>query len=382
MGTISARKITDALAKARNVGLVEERFTIFDCEVVLRNLRPDEYTACIDECKELEDAAFMYAYQKAHICRSIIEINGVDLRDVDFVEVEEDDPKKPGSTKTVKLELHKYVLSHVIVSWGKEAITVAFRKFGDVQSLAEKKAKEGITFVLPEETADEKLRRLLGEIKELEDEIPPTLLEKVLDEYGLMSKSTAEEAKAAMERADQLAREAEARNEAPPEPPPAAAPPPHPAAPPPPAPPVASAPQTAPQAAPAGSTPDEIMRSRQPLNRQPLPVDPHKVLQDRVAQAQANAPPVARSSRTAEIAALQADAGAAAIADAPPTSLPTHLTGPGGIPIPVVQPAQPGEIAELATKGQDRVDPKALAQALDRPPPAGINPRYKPPPRM
>jgi hypothetical protein len=42
MGTISAKNINQALTKARDVGYVEEPFTIGDVSIVLRNLRPDQ----------------------------------------------------------------------------------------------------------------------------------------------------------------------------------------------------------------------------------------------------------------------------------------------------------------------------------------------------
>lgn len=379
MGTISAKKITDALAKARNVGIVEESFTIDDCTLTLRNLRPDEYTAVLAECKELEELDYLYGYQKGHVARALVEINGLSLRDVDLVEVEEDDPKKPGTVKTVKLELHAYVRRMLLDSWGKEAIFNAYRKFGDVVKKAEDKAKEGITFILPEESPEEKFRRVLGELKEIEDDIPGVLIDKVLDDYGFMRKSTAEEIKAAMEKADKLAREQREQEgaQSPPDdgegsgtPPPAAAapvaPPPPPAAPPPAAPPVAAA-------------PEDLMSRRQPLNRA-LPVDPHQALQARVAQAQAEQPPAnatapAVLTKAAQIAALEADAGL----DAHPEL--THLPGPGGVQVPIA-PANREEVAELRSKGQEAVDPKAFHQIVERGPSAGINPRYRPPSRM
>lgn len=95
MAVISAKKITDALAKARDIGVTEEPLTICDATIVLRNLRPDEYTAVYEDNKEREGLDSLYSFQKGHLCRSIVEINGVDLREADFVEVEEEviDPK-------------------------------------------------------------------------------------------------------------------------------------------------------------------------------------------------------------------------------------------------------------------------------------------------
>ena len=131
MGTIPVKTLKDALAKVRNVGLVEEAFSLEGCDFVLRNLRPAEYAAVIQDCADLEDVAYLNRYQMAHLCRSIVEIDGVDLRDVTLVQVDE---------KT-KLELHQYLMDHVIATWSKEVLYVAFRKFGDVVETPPEKPK-------------------------------------------------------------------------------------------------------------------------------------------------------------------------------------------------------------------------------------------------
>ena len=94
MGVVSAKQLNEALAQAKSVGLVEEKFKMGDCEIAVRNLRPEEYESVVQECKDLEDLAYLNKWQEGHVCRSIIEINGVDLRDTDFVEVEEPDPHR------------------------------------------------------------------------------------------------------------------------------------------------------------------------------------------------------------------------------------------------------------------------------------------------
>src|ERR1700722_11626703 len=111
MGTLSAKKINAAIQKAKNLGFCEEPVTLGgDVEVVLRSLRPDEYESIAEELKDLQgDLQVLNAFQKAHICRSICQINGVDFRGVTLVEVEEPDPKTPGQMKTFKRELHEYI---------------------------------------------------------------------------------------------------------------------------------------------------------------------------------------------------------------------------------------------------------------------------------
>jgi hypothetical protein len=369
MGTIDGKKLRDALTKAKNIGLVEDTFTIGDCEVTLRSLRPDEYAAVLQESQGLNDVEYLHTYQRGHLARSIVAINGLDLHDVQFVDDEEPDPKRPDKTRTVKLELPAYLIKHVLSTWGKESVYTAYRKFGDVVELAERKAKEGITFLLPEETDEERYRRLLLEAKEAEESVPSTLVDRILDELGLMRKSTADEIKTAMEKTDQLAREqtAVSPEPAPPEPPPVIA--------------VPVLDTTAPVPATAAPV---------PTPRQARPVDPHQTLQQAIAARQAASPDAvgqavvqasqidpAAVKRSAAIAALEANGTAPEPIVAPRRELPTTLPGSQG-PIEVLQQVQePVEITK-----QERFDPAAATAILDKPAAGGINPRFHPPTRI
>ena len=340
MGTISAKKLNEALSKAKNVGIVEESFTIDGCDLVLRNLRPDEYAAVLQECQGFEDIAYLNAYQKGHIAKAIVVVNGVDLHDTQLVEVEEEDPKHPGQIKNVKLELHAYLLKFVISTWSQEVVRSVYLKFGDVVALAERKAKDGITFIVPEETDEEKYCRLLLEAQSCQDDIPDTLVDKILDDLGLMRKSTAEEVKAAMEAADQLAREqAEKEQQI-----------------------KQSQEQPSPEPIPE---PQEV---RQPLNKAPgtPPVDPHQTLQQVIAARQASSQAVHQEAQADAVAASRAAKIAALEAGVTPEEA-----------VPVF--AQPTEPVEL--KKQAPIDPNEVSKILDRPPAAGINPRFRPPQR-
>jgi hypothetical protein len=349
MGTISAKKLNEALSRAKNVGLVEESFIIDGCDLTLRNLRPDEYAATLQDCQGLEDVSYLNAYQRGHIARSIIAINGVDFHETEFVEVEEDDPKKPGQIKLVKLELHNYLSRYILGTWSKESIYTAYRKFGDVLELAERKAKAGIDFVIPEETEAEKYRRLLIEAKEVESNIPDTLLDKILDDMGFLRKSTAADLKAAMEKTDQLAREQAEK-----EPEPA----------------VEKEAEPAQEAAPpVQASVDSRLVMNQPVGAKP--VDPHQTLQQAIAARQAGAqapqtapqPEPTAASRSAKIAALEADAG--------------DLSLSGG-----VEPGMNREMEVIELKKLERIDPKIVGQIVDQAPVSGINPRFRPPPRV
>ena len=379
MGTLSARNLRESLQKAKNIGIVEERVTLFgDVELVVRNLRPDEYEAIQAECKDQEGLDYLYAFQEGHVKRAIVEMNGQDLRDVEFVEDEEEDPKKPGTTKKVKHELADWLYKNFVSTWSKEALYVAFRKVEDAVERAEKRAKDGIEFLTPDETDEDRLRRLVGELKELEDALPAKLVDHVFDENGLMRKSTADEIKRAMEKAGELARaEEEAKKAA------AAAQPAIVTPPPAPQPLVTPPPQPEPQPqSESGLSPADLMRNRQPMNQasvdvpQPVVISPgarQNTVPARQPQQSSAAPPEAipgpslhgsAAVRSARNAALEAEADAAG------------ALATGGQTLP----AKPAEVP-IIEKRQAQIDPKAAATVMDPKPRGGINPHYRPPPR-
>jgi hypothetical protein len=365
MGTLSAKKLNESLNKAKNVGIVEESCVVAGCDIVLRNLRPDEYTAILRDCEELKnETEFLSTWQKGHVSRSIVVLNGVDFHDVDFVEVEEDDPKRPGQVRTIKLELHNYLLKHVLSTWGQEPLQVAFRKFWDVKELAERKAKEGVNFIVPEETTEEKYRRLLLEAKECESELPETLMAKILEDAGLIRISTKGEIEKALEGF-------------------------HPE-------PMAPEPEPAPEPAAAVPEPVQAQPLPQPPREPQRPVDPHRTFQAAVASRQNQAqkapepaiavpvsPSTPVSARASEIAFIEENLGdAGADVSVPAMELPKTLLGPNGKQIPVV--ADPFTTANevVSLQQQAAFDPAAARQILDKPPAAGLNPRFKPPQRV
>jgi hypothetical protein len=409
MGTISSKALREALTRAKSIGLVEERFQIGDCDIVLRNLRPDEYEAVLNELRELENLEYLNAFQKAHIARSIVELNGCDLRDSQFVEDEQPDPKNPGSMKKVKLELHAFLRKNVLDSWSKEAIFVAYRKFGDVVSAAEKQAKDKVTFTTVEEIPADKLRRMLGEVRELEEEIPPALVEATLAEFGYAHKITM-----TLDRRD-------APDGAPPQQG---------------APPEGSPPNTPPQGTqPQTTQPNQghdlvrMMRERVPMNQtaaatapMPPPVEPPPV----VYQAPSPAPvpqyaqpqPVPVPLPTPVVYAQQPVQQVTPVyptAGHMPPGVPVHVM-PGqampGAPVPppptgygpvpqtmemgvdpslaaallegstqVGRPA-PSEVPIISGSGTEKVNVEEVRKIIDQPPKVGMNPYYRPPTRL
>lgn len=337
MTTLSESRILGALVKATGVGLVEERFTVGGCEVVMRNLRPDEYDAITSEIKDLQDAAYLYAFQLGHICRSIVEIGGVDLREVEYVQAELPDPvpEDTGRMKRVLLEKHDWLATKVLMTWSREALATCYRKFADVLTLAEERASSGITFVVPDETDEDKFKRLLNEALAATENIPEELVLRLFDQAGFVKKSTAAERQVAEEKLSKLKAETEAA-----EPVPASEPPP-------------VVPTN-----PAQPTPQELMRRRQPLNQvvvaAPEPPPPPAPVQVESGGLR---------GRALELAAIEAQA----LAD-----LPQQV----GLP-----PKPRPEDIPVLSGGPSGADSKGLAGVLDQPPVAGVNPRFRPPPR-
>jgi hypothetical protein len=351
MARLQAKKIADALKKAQRVGEVEESFTVDGCEVVLRSLRPSEIEAATTASNEFEDLAFINAFKRERICRSVVELNGESLREYDFVEVEveETDPlTKEMALRTVVLERHQFIADYVFSTWSGEAVDTAYRKYNDLMAKAEKRAVEGVAFTVPEETPEDKYRRLLVEAKELEGEIPFELVGRILNEVGYVAKSSKEELEAAESKLAQVSPE-----EATP------------------------SPET-----PRGPTPlpdpRALVAARVPLNQravslpvpapsqEPVPASPRGAVPPQELQARPVIPvSPAALKRAQELQAIEA-LGPVPLEDSPTVQGVSRLAD---------------GIAELK-EPMAGIDQKAAERIFEQPPVAGINPRYRPPPRM
>lgn len=412
MATLQAKRIKDALQKVRRVGRIEEPVTIAGCDITFQNLSPDEFEAVLNEIDGLEDVAYAHAYQMEQISRSVVEIDGQNLRDVDLIE---DDvpvgqfllevvlPNKAmadsvalklremkltatvtqqpeGGTKTVRSERHQWLKDNVLKTWGREALTVAWRKFTELTIKAEDVAKKNVEFIIPDETAEDKFRRLLNELREVEDEMPDDLVNRILRDAGLLKKSSREELDAVNESlrevgpgADQLEQVAEPEVQPEPVQVPQVTPPPPPV-------------QHALPAGPPGVPPDvqQAMASRQRLNDQnvnipvpapppgtvsaaPRPQVPRQIRQAAMQNTQGVQPQGAgintRPARTNEIAALESQLDPS-IAESAPMPLRPHQA----------------EVPELSRPIQG-VDGKELMGIVNRPPMVGRNPKFRPPQR-
>ena len=342
MTTLQASRLKGLLDQAKNIGLCEESVTVAGLEVTVRNLKPQDYSDIYKELEPVEEGVeYMHAHQIEHVSRAICEIAGQDLRDVEFIEVERlNDKEEP---VTVNIPRHEWVKEEVISTWGREAIHVVHRKFLDAAAEAEKKSREGVSFKIPDETDEEKFRRLLNEAMAAAEELPDDMRNAILKESDLLVATSEEELKAANERAKQFLVEQRARREAreatqeedsgeePQEPS-------QPVSPPPPV----TAPRQLVEAAEEplepSLSPEELMARRTPLNREAIeaPVPKTQDVQTVIVNKRPPPPPVDQvvsslspkaAARAAQYAALEANAGAEGLdvsGDAPPISRLQH----------------------------------------------------------
>jgi hypothetical protein len=338
MSTLSAKRIKEALKGAGKVGHIEEAFTLAGLPIVLQSLTQDDYEAIHQEVIEKDDLAYLYALRTEHLARSTVELGDLDLRPFAFVEVEEDivDPTNGVTKQVVNVERHAYLRDHVFKEWSREALDAAYRKFLDVEAKSERHATAGIVFETTQETAGEKYRRLAGELRELEAEVPTELANRVLLDHGYLRRSTEAEMTAASDRL----RRQDVPDPGPPDP------------------------------GPRVPTPEEIMQARRPLNQGPsvvanVPAPP--VAPPVVAARPPRMPPEGvLSHRSAQYAQIEQEAG---------LELGNDL---GNQVVPANLPVR----AATEMKPVLRPDPVTAARVIDAPPGGGINPRYRPPPRM
>jgi len=373
MPVLSAQKILESLARARAIGHVEESVTIAGCAITLQSLRPEEYEVIHAESNEKQDLAYLNAYRMEHLCRSIVVLNDLDFHDVTGVEIEVEEPdERTGAMtkKNVVIEKNDFVRDHILSTWSREAVDVCFQKFNDVIAMAERVSSDGVKFETADETSEEKYRRLLSEMKDIEGTIPAELAARLLDDAGLSKKVTSIDMEAAEQRLGKLAAEAAQRDAD--EPAEAASTAPRrPAYEQPPVQPAAPS-ITVPngladqirqkvQASPEGSqiraaSPEQLAKMRTPLNQGPTP--PMMEPQQHVGQV----PQVARSNQ------------------GPPPVY--HRSQQIAMEEGIDMPAVAGGTEILTLEHQPKLDPKGAMSIIDRPPQGGTNPRFRPPPRM
>jgi hypothetical protein len=357
MAVLKASRLKAVLDKARNAGQVEESVTIAGLDLSFRSLHSEAYNDILAELNEVSETSYPMCYQIEHVCRSLVEIDGQDLRDVDYVEVEGE-----GVSGPVKVERHQWVRDNLVSTWSREMVQIAFRKVLDAVAGAEQKASEGVQFRVESESDEEKYRRLLSEAKEVAADVPDELRAAILKELGLLEGASLAE----LESLDMRARTWAAEDGAPKvdeviaveEPPTPVGPP--------------RAPVQIVQAATsdfaeaATERPEELMARRTPLNRtaiqEPMPqAQPESVAS--VANRRSPPPPADQvhtvSSRYAAIEGLAAD----------PNFEPQHMPG---------QNPYEGNDPVVLEQRRVPVDKEGAKTILDKPPVSGRNPKYSP----
>jgi len=375
MATLKAKKIRGALQKARNVGRAEESVTVDGCTIVLQSMPSSYYDAILKEVEDLEGAEYLHEYQNGYLCRAIVEIEGVDLRDVDFVE---DDvpagnyvvnaivnteakakkakeelaklgielvlvpPDGSEGERTIMLERHEWIRNQ-IKTWSQEALAVAWRKYADVVVTGENRAREKVEFRTPDETKEDKFRRLISEAKALENELPSEMLASILAEVGYLQKTSTVELDATTQRLRTVAAQESPK---------------------PPSKPVEPEEEDLEEKVEPVRpimTPEALaqrVRTRTPLNRMAVEESTQQVDQPE----QLGLTSVHPNSKTAKIAELEGF---------DPTD-PAITSG-----YPVVRDHM--EVAEISRKAP--IDGRGARSIIDAPPVVGLNPRFRPPPR-
>ena len=246
--------------------------------------------------------------------------------------------------RRVRIECHKWLSDKLVRTWGQEVIFIVYRKIGDCTIKADKLTQEGVSFLVADEQPEATYRRILGELKEAEDNVPPLLIDQTLAEFGYIRKSTADELKAAEDRLAQLRQDEES----------AAA---------------AAAAEEAASEIPPISPVAQAMAKRTPLNQSVEAPPPERVVVTPPPEARQVSPAQSQgtvSARASALAALEADADLVGALDA---SMPA-----------AAHPRPEPQVMELGGS-QARLDPSGAASIIDQPPPAGINPKFRPPSR-
>jgi len=389
MATLQASKVLEALNRAKQVGRVEIPVTIDGCSIVLQNLTTSDYNDIHAETEDLDEVAYLYGFQEGHICRAIVEIGDQDLRDVQFIEeevpsgayvVEAQLPNKKaaeaiveevrkrsgeaglippsGEPRSVRLERHTWIKEHLLPGWGREAVAVAWKKFAEVLDMADEKAREGVTFKIPDETAEEKFRRILSELKEAEEDLPPEMVSAIYNEVGFFKSSSKEEFDRVTSRLQNVQVAPQATESLPvaPEPPVRQ-----------------KAPEPAPepvQRASSDPTPEELMRTRMPLNRRPVTVS--RPVQDEAVPAAKKVEVPEHIRKAAAENASSMRGRSAAIANL------ESQVDPGILDETGMYDPHGGEVAVLSEPIKS-VDGRGARTIIGTPPRVGINTRFKPP---
>lgn len=164
------------LQPIREIGEVEERFDIQGTSVVMRVLNPKEeleiqrwaqanLLAASPEDQDRDNSLaveYLNKFKLGCLSHSLVEVNGLDLRDQEFVTTGEVLP----NGQPVKIKRTEAV-RQMIENWPRPLLTAVFRKFNEIAERCEINSDKSIEFNPPD--LDTEIQRVLQRLKTLEE---------------------------------------------------------------------------------------------------------------------------------------------------------------------------------------------------------------------
>ncbi len=183
------KKVTPALLQTRGLGILEESLEFDGHSIVLRSLTDMEWAAAhsaafdvlngSDSDTSQSDVLFTAHMHLEALSRSICDLDGESLRDVDFIEAVIDDT-------TVQLERHDFLLKFVLPTWSQSFIGAVWDCYLGLLERTSVYARQSIRLTVDNETVVERYQRLLTELRQLEGQCPVEVVDRVLDGSGYM----------------------------------------------------------------------------------------------------------------------------------------------------------------------------------------------------
>lgn len=164
------------LQPIRAIGEVEERFMIQDIEVCMRVLSPKEEVeiqrwaqqnllSASEKDRETDNSLaveYLNRFKMGCLSHSIVEINGIDLRNEDYVATGE----ILSNGKAVKVKRTEAVIE-LLENWPRPLLTAVFRKFNEIMERCELESDNSIEFNPPDIQSE--IQRLVQRIGTLEE---------------------------------------------------------------------------------------------------------------------------------------------------------------------------------------------------------------------
>lgn len=168
--------IADGLRKLRNLGALEVSFEIDGINITLATISPDEendaqvyadevYRTLPDDTEDeakTQIVSWLDRYKLGVLCRSIVQIDDIDLRGVTQIETQE----TTGSGTVIRVQKHIF-LREIVGAWSRAVRDVCFTKYGELLYSSEQKARKGVNFEMVD--IDSEIQRLEDELRRLKE---------------------------------------------------------------------------------------------------------------------------------------------------------------------------------------------------------------------